>query len=118
MLVFAYFVAVGRKLPISHKTFTRASAQKEDLMEDKPIRAVVQKVIAAGKHGPYAIALSSEVKGSITFSLNKSVWHETSLPKPGVEVVLSDLQRFKKVGWRALSGRFLRPADEQQADQK
>ena len=74
------------------------------------IMATVTKV-ELGKHGPFAIAVSREVKGSITFSLNDTVWQETSLPEHGTVVLLSGLQK-KQAGWRATAGRFLKPSDE------
>lgn len=76
------------------------------------IKSVVQKVVSRGKHGPFAVATSETVEGSITFSLDKSVWHESDLPKEGVMVMLSDLRK-KRAGWRAMSGRFYQPSDEQ-----
>ncbi len=77
------------------------------------IRAVVQKVIQNGKHGAFAVALSDEMTGTITFSLNEEVWSETSYPETGMYVILSSLRK-KRSGWRALNGRFLMPSDEQQ----
>ena len=74
------------------------------------IRAVVQKV-AEGEHGLYAIATSPEVKGSITFSLVNGVWQDRGVPDKGMHVMLSDLRR-KRAGWRAMSGRFVRPSDD------
>ena len=76
------------------------------------IRAVVQKVILNGRHGPYAIATSEDVIGSITFSLERAVWREERIPEHGIVVLLSDLQK-KRAGWRAMVGRFLKPSDEQ-----
>lgn len=80
-------------------------------MEDTT-RAIVQKIILNGKHGPYAIA-KAEIIGSITFSLEKGVWSEKQLPERGMVVILSTLRK-KRAGWRALNGRFLQPSDEQQ----
>ena len=78
-------------------------------------RAVVQQVIQ-GKHGPYAVATSDQIEGSITFSLDPDVWKENEHPRNGYEVVLGDV-RNKRAGWRAHSARFVRPTDEQpQAD--
>lgn len=81
------------------------------------IKAVVQKVVSEGKHGPFAVATSETVEGSITFSLNKSVWHESDLPKEGTMVMLSGLRK-KRAGWRAMSGRFYQPSDEQTETKK
>ena len=77
------------------------------------IKAVVRKVFPDGRYGSYALATSTEVKGTITFSLDKSVWQEDELPETGMFVLLSNLRQ-KKVGWRALSGRFFQPSDERQ----
>ena len=83
-----------------------------------PIQAIVQKVIADGRHGPYAVALSDDgVRRNITFSLKSDVWQESSLPEQGSYVMLSLLQK-KRAGWRAMSGRFLIPTDEQSAHSK
>ncbi len=77
----------------------------------RPIKAVVQKVVKKAKHGPYAVATSEGVKGSITFSLGEGIWKEKSLPERGYVVLLNDLRK-KRAGWRAEQARFLRPADE------
>ena len=79
--------------------------------------AIVRDVFEPDEsHGPYAVAMSDEVKDSITFSLRQSVWQERDLPSKGVYVVLSDLRRCED-GWRVMSGRFLQPADEQPVSQ-
>lgn len=75
--------------------------------------AIVEKLILDGMHGPYAVARSDEL-GSITFSLDKSVWREKSFPNEGVYVMLSDVQQ-KRAGWRAMRGRFVRPSDSKPA---
>jgi hypothetical protein len=74
--------------------------------------AVVEKTISDGKHGSYAVA-SSEDLGTITFSLDPSVWQEEDWPEGGNVVVLSKVRK-KRAGWRAHSGRFFQPSDEQQ----
>lgn len=74
-------------------------------------KAIVEKVIAKGHHGPYAVANSDQLAGSITFSLNKPVWQEEDWPEPGTYVALSAL-REKRAGWRAQQGRFWEPSDE------
>lgn len=74
-------------------------------------QAIVQKIIHNGKHGPYAVAKSEEL-GSVTFSLGEDVWREKDLPEPGTFVLLSDLRK-KRAGWRANSGRYVKPSDEQ-----
>lgn len=83
----------------------------------KEIRAIVQKVVTEGEHGPYAVATSKEVEGSVTFSLESSVWQEPDLPESGTEVVLSELRK-KRAGWRAMSARFFKPSDEKRAVRK
>ena len=73
------------------------------------LRAVVQSVVR-GQHGPFAVATSRQVEGSVTFSLAHPVWQERGEPEPGVTVVLSNLVK-KRAGWRAMEARFLRPSD-------
>lgn len=78
-------------------------------MRNECYEATVDKIIAEGKHGPYAVARSEEL-GSITFSLDPEVWREESWPEPGICVLLSNV--FKKLaGWRAGCDRFVRPSD-------
>lgn len=76
-------------------------------------KAVVQGVFPKGKHGPYAIASSKEVKGRITFSLTEA-WEEDEFPEPGHFVILSGLTK-KRAGWRAQHARFFKPEDEERA---
>jgi len=78
--------------------------------EATTLKAVVQKVID-GKHGCYAVANSDKIEGSITFSLDPTVWKEKVYPQEGYMVVLSDIRK-KSAGWRAHSARFLRPNDK------
>ena len=78
--------------------------------------AVVQKLVLNGKHGEYAVVISEEIQGAITFSLKDCVWHEQSYPELGTLVILSDL-RLKRAGWRAYSGRFVRPSDQHPSTQ-
>ena len=80
-------------------------------MNDESYRAIVQKVFPDGRHGPYAKA-TSETLGTVTFSLKPPVWEEKRFPDEGTYVILSGLTK-KRAGWRADSGRFLRPSDEQ-----
>ena len=75
------------------------------------ITATVQKIVLAGRHGAYAVALSEGFEGSITFALDETVWHEHGVPQVGTSVVLSKLRK-KRGGWRALSGRFAEPSDD------
>jgi len=76
------------------------------------IKAVVQKVIREGKHGPFAVATSDQLEGSVTFSLEPTVWKEKEWPEEGMMVYLGELRR-KRAGWRAKNGRFWKPSDEQ-----
>ena len=73
-------------------------------------RAIVDRVILNGKHGPYVVARSEDL-GMCTFSLLPSGWQEQSYPETGTWVVLYDLRK-KRAGWRAQHGRYLRPSDE------
>ena len=79
-------------------------------MEER-YEAVVEKVIPNGNHGPYAVA-KHEVLGLITFSLTQPVWKESHYPEGGSIVILSEINK-KRAGWRANSGRFFKPFDEQ-----
>lgn len=78
---------------------------------ERSYRAVVEKIVLDGQHGPYAVTKCSELGVSITISLDKSVWEEKDYPEPGTYVVLSRLMR-KRAGWRANHGRFVTPSDE------
>ena len=64
------------------------------------IKAVVQKVIREGKHGPFAVATSDQLEGSVTFSLEPTVWTENEWPEEGMIVFLGKLRQ-KRAGWRA-----------------
>ncbi len=74
-------------------------------------RAIVEKVISRGPHGPYAIARSDALEGSVTFSLDSKVWQEKSWPDAGTCVILTEIRK-KRAGWRAESARFVKPSDE------
>lgn len=76
------------------------------------MKAIVQKVIEEGKHGPYAVATSDQLYGSVTFSLEPTVWKEDDWPEQGMVVILEKLRQ-KRAGWRAKEGRFFKPSDEQ-----
>lgn len=80
-------------------------------MTEKTFQAVVTRVVLDGAHGPYAVARSKEL-GLVTYSLEKRSWREEDYPEKGMIVVLEDLRK-KPAGWRAQSGRYLRPADEE-----
>ena len=77
------------------------------------VKAVVREIFPNGRKGPYALARFEDSKGTVTFSLDESVWHESELPKIGMFVMLSSLRK-TKAGWRATSGRFFQPSDERQ----
>jgi hypothetical protein len=77
------------------------------------IKATVQTVIPQARHGPFAVATSDQIKeGSVTFSLEPTVWQEKEWPEPGSVVLLEELRK-KRLGWRAQQGRFWQPSDEQ-----
>lgn len=63
-----------------------------------------------GRQGPYAVAKSDVVEGSITFSLSPPTWSEGEQPEPAHFVVLSGIRRMS-AGWRASRARFYGPAD-------
>lgn len=75
---------------------------------------MIQKIVLEGKHGPYAVTSVEGIEGSVTFSLQPSVWHEKNHPELGTRVVLGDL-RMKRAGWKALSARYVTPHDKQSA---
>ena len=80
-------------------------------MDNKSYNAVVHAIFLNGKHGPYAVASHTEL-GDITFSLDQSVWEDVDWPEEGTIIVLSKLRK-KRAGWRAYSGRFFQPSDQQ-----
>lgn len=71
-------------------------------------KAKVTEVHSTGQHGPYAVAVSDDLKGSVTFSLKRPIWKAKKWPNPGDIVLLSDV-RERAQGWRAMAGRFSRP---------
>jgi hypothetical protein len=82
------------------------------------IKAIVEKVVSDGPHGPFAIATSDSFDGeSITFSLEPTVWLNKDWPEGGSVVLLWKLRQ-KRAGWRAKAGRFFKPSDEQTAERK
>ena len=81
------------------------------------VRARVGKTDPAGKHGPYAIAVSDQMEGTISFSLDPPVWNESIMPTEKMEVILSDIIKAAG-GWRAMSARFVRPTDSKSEIQK
>ncbi len=75
---------------------------------NKEFRAIVQRVVREGPHGPYAIDRLDDASGtSVTFSLQKPVWNESCFPEEGEVVILSDV-REKRAGWRAHKAKFSR----------
>ena len=78
------------------------------------VTATVRAVLP-GRHGDYAVAVSDQLVGSVTFALKPEVWQEKDAPEEGSLVVLSEL-RCKKAGWRALSARHFRVTDQQEAN--
>jgi hypothetical protein len=74
-------------------------------------KAIVEKIIYDGKHGPYAVARAEKI-GTVTFSLDRNVWFEKDFPEPGTYVFLAELRK-KRAGWRAYYGRFIEPSDEE-----
>lgn len=79
--------------------------------------AVVQKVVSDGKHGAFAVATADAFEGSITFSLEPTVWQEQGYPEAGEMVYLTNLRK-KRAGWRAKKGRYYNPSDEQTENRK
>lgn len=76
------------------------------------VKAIVHKIVRDGKHGPFAISTCDEIDGSVTFSLEPTVWKEDEYPEEGSVVHLSNLRQ-KRAGWRAKKGRFWKLSDEQ-----
>jgi len=81
------------------------------------VKAVVQKIVPEGNHGPYAVATAEGVEGSITFSLEPPIWDEPDWPKPGEFVLLHKFHQ-KRAGWRAMRARFFKPEDKQTANSR
>jgi hypothetical protein len=79
--------------------------------------AVVQKIVSKGKHGAFVVAKADKLEGSITFSLESTVWQEQSYPEAGEMVYLTNLRK-KRAGWRAKKGRYYNPSDEQIENRK
>ncbi len=73
---------------------------------------IVVKTDLAVPHGAYAVA-RDDTLGLVTFSLDKNVWQEDSIPTEGEYVVMSDIRK-KRNGWRACNCRYLRPEDTQE----
>ena len=70
------------------------------MQNESKMKAIVQKVIPRGNHGPFAIASSEKIDSSITFSLEPTVWKEDEWPEEGTVVLLGKLRK-KRAGWRA-----------------
>ncbi len=82
-------------------------------MGNKGYQAIVEKIISDGRHGPYAVARSEKLSGSVTFSLDPKVWQGDDWPVPGTCVMLLQVRK-KRAGWFANQARFVEPEDEQQ----
>lgn len=78
---------------------------------DQSYQALVEKIIPRGRHGPYAVTRCDGL-GTVTFSLKSETWTEKDWPEPGTWVMLSQIRK-KRLGWRAMLGRFVKPSDEQ-----
>lgn len=94
-----------------------AETRVEPRNKDDTCKAIVQTVIINGKHGPFFVALCDQLQGSVTCSLDPTVWKSPDHPEEGEIVLLSKLRK-KRAGWRAKAGRFFEPSDEQQASQQ
>lgn len=84
---------------------------------EEEIKAVVQKIVSEGEHGPFAVATSEKFDGSVTFSLEPTIWKEEEWPEEGMIVYLAKLRQ-KRAGWRAKLARFWKPSDEQKERRK
>lgn len=95
-----------------------SSGRAVDLTSDQPIKAVVQKVVPEGKHGPFIVLTAEGFKGSITLSLEElRAWQGDNWPEQGEFIALKEVIQ-KRAGWRAKSGRYWNPSDEQTANSK
>jgi len=86
------------------------------MSSEESMPVVVEKVIAKGRHGPYAVAYH-EILGSITVALEPEIWKEEEWPETGMFIVVSKLRR-KRAGWRALAARYMQPCDEKQVPKR
>jgi hypothetical protein len=80
------------------------------------VTTLVQEKKGRNGHGPYFIADGGEY-GSVTCSLNPSVWQDKEEPVVGEVVVLSKLY-LKPAGWRAGHGRRARLSDQAMSNQQ
>lgn len=62
--------------------------------------AAVSAVVDGRDGRRFAVTVVAGVEGSVTFSLNPTVWVESSEPVAGEVVVLSEVIKTKS-GWRA-----------------
>jgi len=88
-----------------------------EISETLAIKAVVERVFPGGNHGPFAVASSSAISGSVTFSLEPTVWQEEKWPEEGAVVYLTKLIK-KRAGWRSKKGRHWLLSDEQTAEKE
>jgi hypothetical protein len=93
---------------------------RDDLIDatlDEAYACVVQRVVKDGPHGPYFVASTDRLDGSVTCSLDPEFWKGgEDWPEEGETVVLSKLRK-KRAGWRAKQGRFFQPSDERNSTQ-
>lgn len=80
-------------------------------MTDESYRAIVERVVLRGRHGPYVVASSDDLEGSVTVSLESPVWQDSVVPERGMYLILSQVRK-KRAGWRAFRGRLVQPSDE------
>ena len=83
-------------------------------MTDPQVRAVVVDVVRPEDKAPYAVTRREDTDELVTITLQKRYWREGDDPESGDTVLLSKFRKTGK-GWRAMSGRFFRPSDEQPA---
>jgi len=114
MLSWYYYKVVLFTVHISQQLRNLRKKEVKTLTRIVAIKAVVEKVIGNGKHGPFVVATSDAIRGSVTFSLEPTVWQEDEWPEEGAVVYLTNL-REKRAGWRAKQGRHWLLSDEQTA---
>jgi hypothetical protein len=78
---------------------------------DEKYLAVVRDIIENGQYGAYGVAVSAQIRGTITFSLSPEVWQNKVKPQPGFEILVWDIVK-KPAGWRALQARLFKPSDD------
>lgn len=92
--------------------------------DEKSHLCIVGRVFPMGPHGPYVLATSKTLEGTVTFSLSESgVWQEDRWPEPGHKVLVGDITQKGVEGeegpaWRAYKARFVRPSDHQRGKRR